>query len=173
MNPEHHDQRAEMLRNLGVEHDLDVFVETGTALGAMLRKLADDFERLVSIELSLAYHESAIANLEEFANIELHLGDSERLLPGIIDELTEPALVFLDGHYSGPGTGRGKADTPVRAELDVVCSHDLAHVVVVDDARLFGVDPEYPSKDWVFWRAEQWSYDVVEDLDAFVLTPLS
>lgn len=167
--PEHHDGRAAMLRTIAARYGLGTLVETGTATGEMLLKLAGDFDLLVSIELAVPYFQVARQRTAHLPHVRLLNGDSERLLPDVVEELTEPALFFLDGHYSGPGTGRGRADTPVRAELDIICSGDVPHVVVVDDARGFGVWRDYPPSGWVEGRASDWGYSFAVELDAFVL----
>ena len=70
------------------------------------------------------------------------------MLPQVIKELTAPALFFLDGHYSGDITARGDKETPVLEELGALLSDGrFEHVVVVDDARCFTGQNDYPTLD--------------------------
>jgi hypothetical protein len=95
-------------------------------------------------------------------------GDSAVLLPRVLTGLTGPALFWLDGHYSGPGTARGAKDTPLEAELAAITSHPLAgHVVLIDDARELG-QGDYPAvseiERWVRARWPRATVEVREDI---------
>jgi len=59
--------------------------------------------------------------------------------------LPEPALFWLDGHYSGGNTGKGEKETPIMEEIETILSSPLPHVVLVDDARCFGTEKDYPT----------------------------
>ena len=49
------------------------------------------------------------------------------------------ALIFLDAHYSGGHTARGKLVEPACKEIEMLaCRRDKIAAVVVDDFRLFG-----------------------------------
>ncbi len=74
--------------------------------------------------------------------------NSAEKLREILADLSEPALFWLDGHYSGGDTARGTLDTPILQELDLILQQpDPGHVLLIDDARCFGTDPAYPSVD--------------------------
>jgi hypothetical protein len=50
-----------------------------------------------------------------------------------------PATFWLDGHYSGAGTAKGKTNTPLLQELDHIGSHHIkTHTILIDDVRQFG-----------------------------------
>ena len=88
--------------------------------------------------------------------------------------LSEPALFWLDGHYSGGGTARGATDTPVVEELTAVLgSRERRHAVVVDDARCFGSDPAYPSVEEMLAlvRSKRRDVDVEVDPDMLRISP--
>ena len=93
----------------------------------------------------------------------------------IIEELAEPALLWLDGHYSGPGSAHGDLDTPIRAELEAAVLAPHGSVILIDDARIFDGQPEhddephyhdYPSLEWV--QEVAWShgfnYELKDDI---------
>jgi hypothetical protein len=72
-------------------------------------------------------------------------GDSADLLPGLLAGLREPALFWLDGHYSGGLTGRGPTDTPLMRELEAIRQCGIhGHVILIDDARCLGTG-DYPA----------------------------
>ncbi len=67
-------------------------------------------------------------------------------LPEICRKLDGPSLFYLDGHYSGGFTGRGDKDSPIIEELNAILTNtNYPFKIVIDDARLFGIDPSYPS----------------------------
>lgn len=124
-------------------------VETGTYRGDTVAACLGTFERIISIELDPAWAALARRRFSHEPRVELLHGDSAELLPGVVRALKGPALFWLDGHWSGPGseTARGSAVTPILEELRVVLSSRPDHVVLIDDARLFGSSPGYPSLD--------------------------
>jgi len=140
--------KQEMLRDYAKSYGLDVFVETGTFLGDTVEALRRNFRIVHSIELSRKFFELSRRRLEGAPNVELHLGDSSKVLLEIVPKIDGPALFWLDGHYSGGETAKGDSNCPVRAELKAIFA-GMKHpfVVMIDDARCFR-NPEatdYPS----------------------------
>jgi hypothetical protein len=134
----------------GARYSLRCLVETGTFTGDMLAAMMPFFDRLVSIELSDQLYRWAQTRFRHQRKVQLHRGDSTKILPLILSELREPALFWLDAHYSGGMTARGTLESPIIDELDAVLNHPLnGHVVLVDDARLFVGRHGYPTLDAV------------------------
>jgi hypothetical protein len=103
------------------------------------------FSTIYSIEIDSELAANAQRRFRNDRNIRVLHGDSGKLLPGILSEVNEPAVFWLDGHFSGPGTGRGEKDTPLEEELDAIAQHHIKkHVILIDDARLFGTT-DYPA----------------------------
>ena len=140
-----HIKRAVLLRHLKA-NGLRVFVETGTLYGDTVAYLRPWCAEVHSIELSRDLFERAKARFSNDKAIHIWHGDSSEVLPEILHSLTEPALFWLDGHYSGEGTARGKEDTPILRELIHITKHPLktSHYIVIDDARLFDGTNGYP-----------------------------
>ncbi len=137
--------RVNILRKAG--EGLDWFVETGTADGYTTKALMGDFQSLITIELD--YPRYLHVSTKEFlgTNVTPLHGDSTSVLREVVHWLPGPALFWLDAHYSG-GV-RGDKDTPIMEELDALIPSKHPHVILIDDARLFGKDPAYPAMDWV------------------------
>lgn len=58
----------------------------------------------------------------------------------------ERCLFWLDAHYSRGDTARGEEETPILKELELIGAHPVrGHLLLIDDARCFGVDEGYPS----------------------------
>ncbi len=124
-----------------------VMVETGTLFGDMIEAMKDHFEELISIEISPELAKKAQQRFAGSGKIKVIENDSAVALKSIVPELEQPALFWLDGHYSGGNTGKGEKDTPIMDELESIYQSALDHVVLIDDARLFGIDKDYPSME--------------------------
>jgi len=112
----------------------------------MVQAMKPLFHRIYSIELGDKLYHDARRRFKGDPHVELIHGDSSRELGPLMRRIDQPALFWLDGHYSAGDTARGEKDTPVFEELDhILGAPDLGHVVVIDDARCFGSDPAYPT----------------------------
>ena len=134
--------------------NLHTFVETGTFTGEMVDAMRPHFSRIVSIEMAPDIHEAAVRRFQGDSRVELLLGDSSILLPRVLEQIREPALFWLDGHFMGGNTARGQEDSPVKAELSGLLSHPVRrHVILIDDARLFNGAGGYPTipdvRSWI------------------------
>lgn len=145
-NPPPHLVKQRVLRHYAQQYGLEILVETGTYRGDMIHAMRYDFKQLYSIELSPELYAAAGKRFRSNKQIQILQGDSGVVLERLIPKLDKATLFWLDGHYSAGATARGAKDTPIFEELDHVFSSSLPHyVVIVDDARLFGADPAYPS----------------------------
>lgn len=174
------DQRREVLRAYGHHYHLNVFIETGTNDGGTPWLLRDEFRELYTIELATKLWREAERRFAMFPHVHCLHGDSTTVLPQVLEAISEPALVWLDGHYSGGVTAHGDLDTPVKQELEALFADGRNHVILVDDARIFVGGPEhddephyhdYPSIQWVKDTAEANGFDFVLKDDIMRLTP--
>jgi hypothetical protein len=130
--------KKRVLLSYARDFGLRTFIETGTFLGDTTAAVRPHVDRVVTIEISSDLAEQARTRFASHTNVQVLEGDSGKLLPAILDELREPALFWLDGHYSGGITARGDEDTPVRTELHAILEHPVRkHVILIDDARDF------------------------------------
>jgi hypothetical protein len=123
-----------------------IFVETGTYKGGTTWCLLGMFRRIVTIEVVPELASLAKERFKRHHPVTVIEGDSAAVLPDVCKSLDAPTLFYLDGHYSGGITGMGEAECPVIEELRVIFL--LVRVpfrIVIDDARLFGSDPAYPT----------------------------
>lgn len=138
--------KARTLLNLANEYNLNLFVETGTHSGGTVNAMRGHFKKIYSIELSDEFYKKAAHWFRNDTTVTIVHGDSAKELLPIVQQLTEAALFWLDGHYSEGKTARGEKDTPIMEELEHIYTNlNFPHVVVIDDARAFGTDPEYPT----------------------------
>jgi len=138
-------QRA--IKEYAARYGCKIFVETGTFLGDMVEAMKDVFTQIYSIELSNELCNDARLRFKGLSHIEIISGDSGDEIKNLICKIHEPALFWLDGHYSGGPTARGKKDTPIFEELTHILKapSENKHVIIIDDARCFGKDPSYPT----------------------------
>lgn len=126
-------------------HGLKTFVETGTFKGDTLAAIAATGIRSISVELSKDLFDRANQRFAGRANIELHQGDSGEVLPRIVATLTEPALFWLDGHYSAGNTAHGTLASPISEEIRCIFNSPVkGHVMLIDDASDFTGEGGYP-----------------------------
>jgi len=124
-----------------------VLVETGTLHGDMVEAMKNHFEAIYSIEISPELAKKAQQRFAGNSKIRIIENDSAIALKSLVPELHRPSLFWLDGHYSGGNTGKGEKVTPVFEELSSIYSSGIDHVVLIDDARLFGTDKDYPTME--------------------------
>ena len=125
------------------------FVETGTYRGDTIAAVRTYVTRSVSIELDETLCALARHRFRRHPDVEILWGDSGTLLAAVVEGLTEPAAFWLDGHYSGGVTADSGGDAPILSELEAVLTSPVAHLVLVDDARLFDGTNGYPTLDIV------------------------
>lgn len=122
-----------------------IFVETGTFLGDMIEEQRSDFKKLYSVEVNEALWEKAKKRFEAYNHIELLCGDSGDILQKLLPQLEAKTVFWLDGHYSGGITGKGLLNTPIRKELQAIANSHYDHIVLIDDARYFNGQDDYPT----------------------------
>jgi hypothetical protein len=140
--------KAAIVKEYQRRFGLRVFVETGTFAGGMIDAVKGRFQRVLSIELDTGWHSRAVERFRNDTHVTLLMGDSALRLPEVLASLNEPALFWLDAHYSGPVTARGAIDTPIARELAAIRAHrGTGHVVLIDDMRDFQGRDGYPTVD--------------------------
>lgn len=174
------EDRREVIREFGYNFALDVLIETGTNEGKTPWALKDAFREIHTIELYEPLYVAAANLFNGTPWVHCWFGDSTDVLPDLLASIDDPALFWLDGHYSGPGTGHGIKSSPICEELMLILANANDHVILVDDARIFDGGPEhklydhyleYPSLDWIEALAEQYGYDYWLEDDIMRITP--
>lgn len=137
--------KRSLLKAEGRRIGATTFVETGTYLGDTVWFLRRDFKRMYTIEIEQSLFELARRRFSNMKQVRTIHGDSGAVLAKIVDEVHDNCLFWLDGHYSSGITGRGSKDCPVWSELDAITKVQHHYSIMIDDARCFGTDPEYPT----------------------------
>jgi len=123
------------------------FVETGTLNADTTRAMVPFFKKVITIELSPEYYwRNVHMYAHHYPTIQFVQGDSTVELVRILPVIDQPALFFLDGHWSSGDTARGSIDCPLVEELTAIMQHMRpACIIIVDDFRLFGT---HLSENW-------------------------
>lgn len=146
--PVPHYVKQEIITNCAQQYFLTVFIETGTYMGRMIESLKHNFEIIKSIELSEYLAFRAQKKFVNYPNIEIIQGDSGKKISAILKKLNQPALFWLDGHFSGGVTAKAEIETPILDEVKKILDHPIkSHVILIDDARLFNGKRDYPTHD--------------------------
>lgn len=138
--------KRRIVREVARRYHLRILVETGTYLGDTVAAVKGAFDEIYSIELGLDLFQHARKRFAEDRHVVLLQGDSGDKLAEVLPKLRRPCLFWLDAHYSRGATARGSLQTPIEKELALIAAHPLRrkHVILVDDARHFTGDGDYP-----------------------------
>lgn len=135
----HTSERRALHRYGGRRGGARVLVESGTRRGdGVADALACGYARVVSLEIDAAHHLHCLRRFRNDARVELVLGSSATGLAPVLATLNEPAVFWLDAHYSSPIAGvDSECPCPLRRELAQIAAHPVkTHTLLIDDRRL-------------------------------------
>jgi hypothetical protein len=154
-----------------------VFIETGTYFGVTTRRCAPFFEKVYTIELDKELANKATSFLKPKKNVQVLQGDALDILPELLSqEIGNNCLIFLDGHFSGGITACGSLPEPAIEELKIIAMYkNKVNAIIIDDFRLFGKEPDFPSKTHLFQVIEEHfpEFNITVHLDQIVLNRLN
>lgn len=153
---------SSVIREYQTKYQLPVFVETGTAQAGTLQLVVDDgqFDEYHSIELDDEFYRQAINKFDLVPTVVIHHGESDKVLERLLPKINKPCLFWLDAHWVGGENDvmGSHGETPVMEELEHIFATGHDHVILVDDARLFGVEGNYPELEEVYNFADGYGY---------------
>jgi hypothetical protein len=113
---------------------LTTLVETGTYYGEMVAAVAQRFRRIYSIELDPRLAELARKRFRSYSHVEIVEGDSQAVVPQLLQRIDERCLWWLDAGYCG-WVGRVGNTNRLSTELTAILDdHIRDHVILMDDA---------------------------------------
>ncbi|MBI2196495.1 hypothetical protein HYU45_02665 [Candidatus Daviesbacteria bacterium] len=122
-----------------------ICIETGTYLGMMVKAVKNNFSKIYTIELDKKLFKNAKRKFAHLKQVKVINGDSSKILPRLLKKINQPALFWLDAHYSKGITAKGSKNTPIAAELTFILNHKITnHVILIDDADVFNGKNDYP-----------------------------
>jgi hypothetical protein len=172
--PDNHVYKKRRIKRLAQEHRCGTFVETGTFYGQMVNFARGVFRKVISVEIYPPFHRQNTAQFAHDPDVHILLGDSGKNLPEAISIASGRILFWLDGHYSGAGTGIGDKVSPIIEELRLIAKGGRKDdCIVIDDRRLFTGEGGYPTLDAAVAElmAINPGYKVSFDQDCIVAEP--
>ncbi|TLY34310.1 MAG: hypothetical protein E6K62_06060, partial [Nitrospirae bacterium] len=128
------------------KYALEDFIETGTYQGGTAVWAAAHFDRVTTIEFSRSLYEETKAQHDGASNLSFLFGDSREALRAIVPTLRQPAIFWLDSHWSGGQTYGQNDECPLLEEIEAITSSVHTHFLFIDDARLFAAPPPRPHR---------------------------
>ncbi|MGE5391686.1 MAG: hypothetical protein ACM3PE_11555, partial [Deltaproteobacteria bacterium] len=123
----------------------NTMVETGSFIGDGIAKgLEAGYDKIFSFEIIPENYNVCIERFKDNSAVNCILGDSIKLLPGVLASINERIVFWLDSHF----VGETETDLyPIINELKIIKDHFIKnHTILIDDVRLFadGKDPAMP-----------------------------
>ena len=126
-------QRA--VQEYAERYGLRTLVETGTYYGEMVAAMRRRFDQIYSVEFDSVLAHRAQKKFSRWPHIHILEGDSQRVVPELLQSLDQPALFWLDAGYYGWAGLQGDKRR-LTSELEAVLGHRIQnHVILMDDAR--------------------------------------
>ena len=154
------------------------WVETGTYMGKTTNFLKEIYPHVHSIEPEIKLYNAALKRFNG-KNVTLYNDVSENVFPKLLKSLSGDVNFWLDGHYSGGITFKGKKNCPVEDELNSIEVNLINFskiTILIDDVRCFLSEnseySDYPSIDYLVdwarrlnmrWRIENDIFVIQKD----------
>ncbi|HZU29603.1 MAG TPA: hypothetical protein VFB79_00715 [Candidatus Angelobacter sp.] len=123
------------VRDYAQRYGLRVLVETGTYYGEMVAAMKSRFAEIYSVEFDSVLAQRAAKKFSRWPHIHILQGDSQQVVPRLLQSLKEPTLFWLDAGYYGWAGLQGNKQR-LTSELEAVLRHSIqTHVILMDDAR--------------------------------------
>ncbi len=123
------------VREYAQRYGLGVLIETGTYYGEMVAAMKNRFAEIYSVESDPELAHRAQKKFARWPHIHILEGDSQRVVPELLQSLRQPALFWLDAGYYGWAGLQGDKQR-LTNELEAVLGHRVKdHVILMDDAR--------------------------------------
>jgi len=118
----------------------EFFIETGSKNGDTIWEAKDRFTVCHSIEINRDTYDLCRERFQEFPRVQIHLGDSPKLLPVIIDP-SRTTTFYLDAHCEGAPSSVPESDTecPLLDEIRAILAApwSIKPIIIVDDIHMF------------------------------------
>lgn len=138
----------ELMREWVKKYNISLIVETGTFRGDTSEFLASITEKVITIESNHTYYSESRKKLATVKNIEMHLGDSAKLIRSLNYATNGRVLFFLDAHW-GP-------EWPLLGELESIAKLGLKPVILIHDFKV----PNHPEFGYDVYGGQscEWGY---------------
>jgi len=150
------------------KYNISILIETGTYLGDMINAQLKFFEKIYSIELGEDLWKKAVKRFEKNKHVTIIHGDSGKVFINLIPKINAKAIFWLDGHYSAGITAKGEKNCPIYEELNEIFKSKLQHILLIDDARCFNGEGDYPTiqrlSEYILSRNSKSKIEIKDDI---------
>lgn len=151
------------------------WVETGTFEGKTTSFLRKKYPHVYTIEPQIKLYNAAFKRFSG-KNVTLYNDVSENIFPKLLKDFSGNINFWLDGHYSGDSTFKGKKNCPVEDEL-IAIEVNLINfnkiTILIDDVRCFLSKEteysDYPSIDFLVDWARRFNMSWRIEHDIFII----
>lgn len=113
---------------------LATLVETGTYYGEMIAAVAHRFRRIYSIEIDPDLARFAQERFRKYPHVEIMNGDSQSVVPQLLQRLNDRCLWWLDAGYCGWSGDIGNPNRLGSEFAAILADKNQEHVILMDDA---------------------------------------
>ncbi len=134
----------------------NIYIETGTCYGGSVKKAMEaGYKTIKSVEVYEPFYLKCQETFRDNKNVELFFGKSDEKMKEMLEDIRQPAVIFLDAHPAGPNTGghddlmeKGAEseyhqDTVLKRELAAILAHNPRHIIIIDDQNGENPDNEH------------------------------
>lgn len=132
--------------NLKEKFGIKTVIETGTYHGKTTEWLANNFDRVSTIEVNETFFRTAARRLTKKKHVRMYMGSSSEKLGDMIQAADKPLLIFLDAHWYA---------NPVLKELDHIKQSGEKPVLVIHDFK----NPHDPTMGYDIYPEQGIVYD--------------
>ena len=151
--------------------NINSLIETGTFYGQTVESIRKIVGQVISIEIFEPFYWANQEIFRPYKHVKIIYGDSGSQLERAIKLSNGKILFWLDGHYSGNGTGIGIKTSPIIEELLIIRnSGRLDSCIVIDDIRLFNGTDGYPTIEEAIKliKSININYKIYQDCDCLI-----
>jgi hypothetical protein len=117
---------AEKFLELKNKFGIETAIELGTCVGGTTRWMAQNFKKVIGIEIMWDYLSVAAERVGlPDSDVTLYEGSTVDALPKVLKDITEPVIMFVDSHWG--------EYNPLLKELEIIAEHKLKPVLVIHD----------------------------------------
>jgi hypothetical protein len=133
---------CEEFLKLKEKYNVKNLIELGSCVFGSTNWFADNFEKVITVEINPTFREIGLKRVEGKSNIKSLLGDSINMLPEMLSMVDNRTIIFIDSHWQ---------TLPLIDELKIIANSKLTPCIVVHDCLV----PNEPNL----------GYDTYEGLD--------
>lgn len=144
-----HNVEAQFLK-LKKEFDIKTVIECGSCVGGTTKWLANNFEKVYTIEINPEFRNICLQRIDGLNNVESILGNSTDHLPSLLNNCGDNMLIYLDDHWN--------TYFPLLDELKIIADSGKKPVIVIHDCKV----PDEPNLGYDSYNGVDISYESIK-----------